>query len=118
MRAIDYAFRQGWASLRRGGGSSLFAVVAIALAMSVLGGLLLVTWNVERLLARWTTSAEFSVYLRDDATSERRGRRPRVRLEGTGARPVPDRVRGAGLDRGRHRRQPVPRLDRGAHAGG
>ena len=73
MRAIDYALRQGWASLRRGGGSTLFAVVAIALAMSVLGGLLLVTWNVERLLARWTTSAEFSVYLRDDATSEQRG---------------------------------------------
>jgi cell division transport system permease protein len=47
--------------------------MAIALAMSVLGGLLLVTWNVERLLARWTTSAEFSVYLRDDATSEQRG---------------------------------------------
>jgi cell division transport system permease protein len=73
VRAIDYAFRQGWASLRRGGGSTLFAVMAIALAMSVLGGLLLVTWNVERLLARWTTSAEFSVYLRDDATSEQRG---------------------------------------------
>ena len=73
MRAIDYAFRQGWASLRRGGGSTVFAVVAIALAMSVLGGLLLVTWNVERLLARWTRSAEFSVYLRDDATSEQRG---------------------------------------------
>jgi cell division transport system permease protein len=73
VRAIDYAFRQGWASLRRGGGSTLFAVVAIALAMAVLGSLLLVTWNVERLLARWTTSAEFSVYLRDDATSEQRG---------------------------------------------
>jgi cell division transport system permease protein len=73
MRAIDYALRQGWASLRRGGGSTAFAIVAIALAMSVLGGLLLVTWNMERVLARWTTSAEFSVYLRDDATSEQRG---------------------------------------------
>jgi cell division transport system permease protein len=73
MRALDYAFRHGWASLRRGGGSTVFAVLAIALAMAVLGGLLLVTWNVERLLARWTTSAEFSVYLRDDATSEQRG---------------------------------------------
>ena len=73
MRAIDYALRQGWASLRRGGGSTLFAVLAIGLAMSVLGALLLVTWNVERLLARWSTSAEFSVYLRDDATSEQRG---------------------------------------------
>jgi cell division transport system permease protein len=73
VRAVDYAFRQGWASLRRGGGSTVFAVVAIALAMSVLGGLLLITWNLERLLARWTASAEFSVYLRDDATSEQRG---------------------------------------------
>jgi len=73
VRAIDYAFRQGWASLRRGGGSTVFAVIAIALAVSVLGGLLLVTWNMERLLARWTTSAEFSVFLRDDATSEQRG---------------------------------------------
>jgi cell division transport system permease protein len=73
MRALDYAFRHGWASLRRGGGSTVFAVLAIALAISVLGGLLLVTWNIERLLARWSTSAEFSVYLRDDATSEQRG---------------------------------------------
>jgi len=51
----------------------MFAVVAIALAMLVLGALLLVTWNVEQLLARWTSSAEFSVYLADDATSEQRG---------------------------------------------
>jgi cell division transport system permease protein len=47
--------------------------VAIALAMLVLGTLLLVTWNVDRLLTSWTAAAEFSVYLRDDATSEQRG---------------------------------------------
>ena len=73
MRALDYALRQGWASLWRSRGSSAFAVVAIALAMIVLGALLLLTWNVEQLLARWTSAAEFSVYLRDDATSEQRG---------------------------------------------
>lgn len=73
MRALDYALRHGWASLWRGGGSTVFAVLAIALATLVLGGLLLVTWNVERLLGRWATSAEFSVYLRDDATSAQRG---------------------------------------------
>jgi cell division transport system permease protein len=73
MRAIDYALRQGWASLWRARGSSAFAVVAIALAMTVLGVLLLLTWNAQRLLAQWTTAAEFSVYLRDDATSEQRG---------------------------------------------
>jgi cell division transport system permease protein len=73
MRAIDYALREGWASLWRGRGSSAFAIVAIALAMVVLGALLLLTWNVERLLAQWTSAAEFSVFLRDDATSEQRG---------------------------------------------
>jgi len=73
MRAFDYALRQGWASLWRSRGSSTFAIVAIALAMIVLGALLLLTWNVEQLLARWSSAAEFSVYLRDDATSEQRG---------------------------------------------
>jgi cell division transport system permease protein len=73
MRAFDYAFRQGWASLWRSRGSSTFAITAIALAMIVLGALLLLTWNAEQLLARWSAAAEFSVYLRDDATSEQRG---------------------------------------------
>ena len=73
MRLLDYAIRQAWASLWRSRGSSVFAVMAIALAMIVLGALLLATWNVQRLLAQWSSAAEFSVYLRDDATSEQRG---------------------------------------------
>ena len=73
MRAFGYALREGWASLWRGRGSSGLAVVAIALAIIVLGSLLLVTWNVERLLAQWTSATELSVYLRDEATSEQRG---------------------------------------------
>jgi cell division transport system permease protein len=73
MRALDYALREGWASLMRSRGSGAFAVVAIALAMIVLGALLLITFNVERLLAEWSSAAEFSVYLRDDASSEQRG---------------------------------------------
>lgn len=73
MRAIDYAIREGWASLWRSRGSAAFATVAIALAMIVLGTLLLVTWNVERLLAQWSSAVELSVYLRDDASSEQRG---------------------------------------------
>jgi cell division transport system permease protein len=39
----------------------------------VLGSLLLVTWNVDQLLTQWATASEFSVFLRDDATSEQRG---------------------------------------------
>jgi cell division transport system permease protein len=73
MRSFEYAFRQGGASLWRSRGSSAFAVLAIALALIVLGALLIVTWNAEQVLARWSAAAEFSVYLRDDATSEQRG---------------------------------------------
>jgi cell division transport system permease protein len=73
MRSFEYAFRQGGASLWRSRGSSAFAVLAIALAIIVLGALLLLTWNAEQLLARWSAAAEFSVYLRDDTTSEQRG---------------------------------------------
>lgn len=73
MRAIEYAFRQGGASLWRSRGSSAFAVLAIMLALIVLGALLIVTWNAEQLLARWSSAAEFSVYLHDDATADQRG---------------------------------------------
>jgi cell division transport system permease protein len=73
MRAIDYALREAWASLRRGRSSAAFAITAIALAMTVLGTLLLLTSNVEEIVSQWTSAAEFSVYLRDDASSEQRG---------------------------------------------
>ncbi len=73
MRSIEYAFRQGGASLWRSRESSAFAVLAIALALIVVGAMLIVTWNAEQLLARWSSAAEFSVYLRDEATSDQRG---------------------------------------------
>lgn len=73
MRAIDYALRQAATSLLRSRGAGALAVIAIALAMVVLGVLLLLTTNARDVLARWTSAAEFSVYLRDDATSEQRG---------------------------------------------
>ena len=73
MRAIDYALREAWASLWRSGRSTLFAVLAITLAAVVLGSLLLITWNVDRLVSQLTTASEFSVFLRDDASSEQRG---------------------------------------------
>jgi cell division transport system permease protein len=73
MRALDYSFRQGGLSLWRARGATGFAVVAIALALIVLGALLMLTWNTQRVLARLTDAAEFSVYLRDDTTSEQRG---------------------------------------------
>src|SRR3954469_19552164 len=65
--------RQGWASLWRSRAAAAFAIVAIALAVTVLGVLLLVTWNAQRLVDAWSASAEFSIYLQDTATSEQRG---------------------------------------------
>jgi cell division transport system permease protein len=73
MRALQYAFREASASLWRSRGSSLFAITAIALALVVLGGVLIVTSNTERLVAEWSSAAEFSVYLEDDTTSDERG---------------------------------------------
>lgn len=72
MTAVEYALTQAWASLRRGRLASLFAVAAIALAMTVLGALLLVTFNAERVLAQWTSAAEFSVFLADEVTAAQR----------------------------------------------
>lgn len=73
MRAVDYALRQAWASLWRAKASAGFAIIAIALAVTVLGALLLLTWNAERVLGQWTTAAEFSVYLDDEVTAAERG---------------------------------------------
>jgi len=73
MRAIDYAFREAWHSLRRRRVASALAIAAITLAVAVPGALFLLTWNAERVVTQWSSVAEFSVYLRDDATSEQRG---------------------------------------------
>lgn len=73
MRAVEYAVRQAAASLWRNRGSSLFAMVAIALAIAVLGAVAVVAWNAERWLSARMAGAELSVYLRDGATAEERG---------------------------------------------
>ena len=72
MRALEYSLRQGLMSVWRHRGSSLLAVVAIALALVVVGAVLLVTWNAQRWLASRAASAELSVYLEDGAPAEAR----------------------------------------------
>ena len=130
MRALEYALRQGAASLWRSRGSSAFAVLAIALALVVLGTLLLLTSNAERLLSRWTSASEFSVYLADAATSEQRGAVESA-IDQSGVSAGREYVSKAqALTRFREefaelaspgrrvRGQPVSRLDRGARRGG
>jgi cell division transport system permease protein len=68
MRALNYFFDEALASLWRGYKTAVVAIATIAAALFVLGGFLVLTSNMDRLLARWQEAAEFSVYLRDDST--------------------------------------------------
>ena len=111
MRALDYAFRQGWASLRRGGGSTRVRGgrhrAGDERARRAAAGDL---EHASALLARWTTAPSSRSTC---ATTPRRSsaasiealidqsgvaRRPRVRLEGAGAGALPPRVRRARVD--------------------
>jgi cell division transport system permease protein len=72
MRALSYFFDEALASLQRGLKTAIIATATIAVAFVVLGGFLILTSNMERILTRWQNAAEFSVYLADTATAEQR----------------------------------------------
>jgi len=72
VRALRYAFDEAIGSLWRGRQSGLLSTLTIALALFVLGAFLIVTANLERLGAEWSSAAEMSVYLTDDATDANR----------------------------------------------
>ncbi len=66
MSAVGYAFSEALVSLRRSGRSAAMSIGTIAIAFLTLGGFLLVSANLQSLVERWASSAELSVYLRDD----------------------------------------------------
>jgi cell division transport system permease protein len=68
MHALQYAFDEAIRSLWRGRQSGVLSTATIALALVVLGSFLLVTANLERLGAEWSSAAEMSVYLKDGVT--------------------------------------------------
>ena len=72
MRSLRYAFWEAVASLWRGRQSSLLSTGTIALALFVLGGFLIVTANLQRLGAEWSSAAEMSVYLEDQIPDDER----------------------------------------------
>ena len=72
IRAMQYSFDEALHSLWRGRKSGIMSTGTIALALFVFAAFLLVTTNLERLGAEWSTSAEMSVYLKDDVTAEER----------------------------------------------
>jgi len=72
LRILRYAFDEAVRSLWRGGQAAALSIVTIALALFVLGGFLLVTANLERLVAEWGEASEMSVYLNDEISAGER----------------------------------------------
>ena len=70
MRALQYFFIEAAASLWRARGAALLAIATIGLGLFVLGFFLLLNANLQRLVDRWSESAELSVFLDDRTTPE------------------------------------------------
>jgi cell division transport system permease protein len=70
MRALTYYVSEATASLWRGRKAAILSVLTIAGGLFVLGFFLALNTNLQRLVGRWTESAELSVYLKDDASEE------------------------------------------------
>lgn len=83
MPALRYFFAEALSSLWRGRRAGIVSIATIATALFVLGGFLVVTFNLDRLVAHWSAAAEFSVYLRDTATPQERDGVDRI-LAGSG----------------------------------
>jgi cell division transport system permease protein len=65
IAGVKYFVAEALVSLWRGRRSSLLSVLTITIAVFMLGLFLLLSENLERMVADWARSAEFSVYLRD-----------------------------------------------------
>jgi cell division transport system permease protein len=70
MRALTYFVTEAASSLWRRRGPAAVAVLTIAAGLFVLGFFLVLNLNLERVVVRWTESAELSVYFADEATEE------------------------------------------------
>jgi cell division transport system permease protein len=81
-QALRYAFEEAVRSLWRGRQSGVLSTATIALALFVLGAFLLVTANLERLGAEWSSAAEMSVYLKDDVSAQDRANIERLLAPG------------------------------------
>ena len=123
MRALRYFFIEAAASLWRGRSAAVLAMLTIAVGLFVLGLFLALNANLQRLVGRWTESAELSVYLKDDASADqlrtidaagwrqRRRRAPRVCVEGAGGRAIPAGLSRPGRAGTAARAQPVSGVD-------
>jgi cell division transport system permease protein len=69
VHALRYFIVEAAASLWRGRKAAILSVLTIAGGLFVLGFFLALNTNLQRVVGRWTESAELSVYLKEDATA-------------------------------------------------
>jgi len=67
MRALKYFFSEAAESLWRNRTAALLSMLTIAAGLFVLGFFLMINANIQRIVGRWSDSAELAVYLREDA---------------------------------------------------
>jgi len=67
VRAIQYFFSEAAESLWRNRRASVLSMLTIAAGLFVLGFFLMINANIQRIVGRWSDSAELAVYLRDEA---------------------------------------------------
>jgi cell division protein FtsX len=72
IRGLQYFVSEAFLSLWRGRRSSALSILTIAIALFMLGLFLLLGANLQRVVDEWRQSAEFSVYLRDEAAQPER----------------------------------------------
>jgi len=82
MRALRYAFDEATKSLWRGRQSGILSTATIAVALFVLGLVLLATSNLERLGLEWSSAAELSAYVDDAITPAQKAEIERVLAPG------------------------------------
>jgi cell division transport system permease protein len=70
MRALKYFLNEAAQSLWRSRRAAGLSTITIAAGLFVLGFFLLINANLQRVIGRWTDSAEMSIYLRDDASGD------------------------------------------------
>lgn len=72
ISGLRYFVFEAFESLWRNRRSSTISILTISIALFMLGLFLLVSENLGRTVDEWGRSAEFSVYLRDEATTAER----------------------------------------------
>jgi cell division transport system permease protein len=70
MRALKYFVNEAAESLLRSWRAAVLAIMTIAAGLFVLGFFLMVNNNLQQVVARWSESAEMSIFLKDEATKE------------------------------------------------